>query len=72
MPKYGNLGIPKQQLGGNDISRLRAAGVLTDGEYAYVEGDFIVAENIKTQDKRILGPARELLVEGGTKRLLQG
>jgi len=31
-----------------------------------------MAENVKTQDRRVVGRAAELLTEGGTKRVLKG
>lgn len=69
---YSNFGNSRQLLGGMDIGKLKVKGILKDDEYAYVEGDVVMAENVKTQDKRVLGRAAELLTEAGTKRVLNG
>lgn len=69
---YGNFGSSRQLLGGADIGKLKLKGILQDEEYAYVEGDIVMAENVKTQDKRVLGRAAELLAEGSSKRVLKG
>ena len=45
---------------------------MRDEEYAFIEGDVVIAENVKTQDKRVLGRVSELLAESGAKRVLKG
>lgn len=62
----------RQLLGGAEIGRLKVKGLITEEEYAYVDGDLIMAENVKTQDKRVLGKATEILSESGEKRILKG
>jgi hypothetical protein len=69
---YNVSGQSRQLLGGADIEKLRNRGILKDEEYAYIEGNVIMAENPKTQDKRVVGKVSELLVEHGTKRVLNG
>jgi len=61
----------KQILRADQINELRAHKLINDSEYAYIAGDLLVAENIKTSEKRILGKAAEVLSESH-KRVLKG
>ena len=69
---YNTNGQSRQLLGGAEVGRLKNRGVLKEEEYAYVEGDMVIAENVKTQDRRLVGKATELLTESGAKRVLNG
>lgn len=69
---YNTSGNSRKLLGGAELGRLKNNGVLKEEEYAYLEGDMLIAENVKTQDKRLVGKAAELLSEGGAKRVLNG
>ena len=69
---YNTSGQSRQLLGGAEVGRLKNRGVLKEEEYAYVEGDMVIAENVKTQDRRLVGKATELLTESGAKRVLNG
>lgn len=69
---YNTSGQSRQLLGGAEVGRLKNRGVLKEEEYAYLEGDMLIAENVKTQDRRVVGKATELLTESGAKRVLNG
>lgn len=69
---YNVNGQSRQLLGGAELGRLKVKGLLSEEEYAYVDGDILVAENVKTQDRRVLGKVADLLTEGGSKRVLKG
>ena len=69
---YNTNGKSRQLLGGAEVGRLKNKGVLNEEEYAYVEGDVVIAENVKTQDRRLVGKVVELLTESGAKRVLNG
>ena len=69
---YNTSGQSRQLLGGAEVGRLKINGILKEEEYAYVEGDMVIAENVKTQDRRLVGKATELLTESGAKRVLNG
>ncbi len=69
---YNSFGASRQLLNGAEVGRLKLQGVIKEEEYAYVEGDVVMAENIKTQDRRVVGRAAELLTESGSKRVLKG
>lgn len=69
---YNSNGQTRSLLGGAELGRLKVKGLLTEEEYVYVDGDILIAENVKTQDKRVLGKAADLLTEGGSKRVLKG
>jgi len=61
----------KQILRADQMNELRAQKLINDSEYAYIAGDLLVAENIKTSEKRVLGKATEVLSES-QKRILKG
>lgn len=69
---YNSFGNARQLLSGAEVGRLKLNGTLRDDEYAYVEGDVVMAENTRTQDRRVVGRVAELLTEGGAKRVLKG
>lgn len=68
----GNFGSRKQLLTSKEIQSLKVLGLIKEDEYAFVEGDVVIGENIKTLDTRVLGKAADLLVESGAKRILKG
>ena len=49
------------------IAAMRAGGQITDQEIAIIEGDLIVAKNVVTEARRIIGKVGDILVES-TKR----
>ena len=59
-----------QQISSNQLQELREKGVLLPDEIAFISGDLIVAENVTTGGKRVIGD-NTLLTESG-KRLLKG
>lgn len=61
----------RQTLPANQLVFLRNKNLIDNEEYAYVAGDLLVAENVKTSAKRVLGPALEVLGES-KKRILKG
>ena len=63
--------MDKQMLQANQIADLRENGLLKEGEYAYLAGDLVIAEDVTSSNKRVLGRAAELLHEG-KKRVLLG
>ena len=55
----------------DQIAHLRQNSLLSKSEIAYIAGDLIVAENITTGEKRVLGEAETILTESN-KRVLKG
>ncbi len=51
---------------------LRANGTITNEEIAIQEGDLIIAKNVVTEARRIIGTANEILVESTNRRILKG
>jgi len=41
------------------IATLRAEGRITEQEIAFIEGDLVIAKNVVSEDKRILGKTVE-------------
>jgi len=61
----------KQMLQAEQITQLRQKGVINEREYAYIAGDLLVAENVTTAEKRVIGNAQDVLTEG-TRQVLRG
>jgi hypothetical protein len=61
----------KVLLSAQQLQLLRNAQTITSEEYAYVAGDLVVAENVKSGEKRVLGYKAAVLAEGN-KRVLKG
>lgn len=51
---------------------LRTDGTITDQEVAIQEGDLVIAKNVVTQERRIIGKVAEVLVENTQRRVLKG
>ena len=54
------------------IAAMRASGQITDQEIAIVEGDLIVAKNVVTEARRIIGSVGDVLVESTKRQVLKG
>lgn len=61
----------KVLLSAQQLQSLRNAQTITSEEYAYIAGDLVVAENVKSGEKRVLGYKAAVLAEGN-KRVLKG
>ena len=61
-----------QQVNDIELAALRERNVLSESEVAYTQGDLLVAMNVVTEEKRILGKANDLLTEASNKRVLKG
>jgi hypothetical protein len=60
-------------LNDSQLTKLRTTGVITDQEIALLEGDILVAKNVITEERRIIGNASDLISEGNdNKRVLKG
>jgi len=51
---------------------LRNRGLLSEHEVAYQAGDMVLAVNMLNEDRRVLGPAGEILLESTNRRVLKG
>jgi hypothetical protein len=54
------------------IVAMRASGQITDQEIAIIEGDLIVAKNVVTEARRIIGKVSDTLVESTKRQVLKG
>jgi hypothetical protein len=54
------------------ITKLRETNRINSEEYAFIAGDLLVAENVKTSEKRVLGQAADVLSESNNRRVLKG
>ena len=65
-------GDHKMSITNDQISAMRASGQITDQEIAIVEGDLIVAKNVVTEARRIIGKVGDVLVESTKRQVLKG
>ena len=62
----------KMSITNEQIAAMRAGGQITDQEIAIVEGDLIVAKNVVTEARRIIGKVGDILVESTKRQVLKG
>ena len=67
-----DTGDLKMSISNEQIAAMRASGQITDQEIAILEGDLIVAKNVVTEARRIIGSAKDVIVESTQKRVLRG
>ena len=67
-----NTGDLKMSITNEQIAAMRASGQITDQEIAILEGDLIVEKNVVTEARRIIGSAKDVIVESTQKRVLRG
>jgi predicted RNA-binding protein len=62
-------------LNNEQIASLRQEGHITESEVAFVEGDLVIAKDVVTESKRIIGKTNELNVvteNVNQRRVLKG
>jgi len=59
----------KKQISKEQLEELRTSGQLASDEIAWISGDLVVAENVITNQKRIISETKNLFEQ---KRLLKG
>lgn len=57
---------------GDQLQELRSTGTISDNEIAILEGDLLLAKNVLTQERRIIGKAKDIITENTKKRVLKG
>jgi uncharacterized membrane protein YebE (DUF533 family) len=67
-----NTGDYEMSITNEQIAAMRADGQITDQEIAIVEGDLIVAKNVVTEARRIIGKVGDILVESTKRQVLKG
>ena len=67
-----NTGDLKMSITNEQIAAMRASGQITDQEIAIQEGDLIIAKNVVTEARRIIGSANDVLKESTQRRVLKG
>ena len=56
-----------------NLDSLRSTGLINENEIAFIEGDILLAKNVVTEERRIIGKATDVLNESsGNKRILKG
>ena len=64
--------MSEQIISGTQLQLLRSAGTISEKEIAILEGDILLAKNVLTQERRIIGKAGDVLQENTQKRILKG
>ena len=64
--------MSEQIVGGSQLQDLRNQKIITENEIAIVEGDLILAKNVLTQERRIIGKKSEVIKESNERRILKG
>ena len=54
---------------GDELQKLRINGVITENEIAILEGDLVLAKNVLTQERRIIGKTSDIITENNKKRI---
>ena len=67
-----NTGDYEMSISNEQIAAMRASGQITDQEIAIQEGDLIIAKNVVTEARRIIGSANDVLTESTQRRVLKG
>ena len=67
-----NTGDYEMSVTNEQIAAMRAGGQITDQEIAIIEGDLIVAKNVVTEARRIIGKVGDILVESTKRQVLKG
>ena len=61
----------REMLTSQQLTNLRERGLISEQEFAYIAGDLLVAENVTSNEKRVVGESN-ILSESNNKRLLKG
>ena len=59
-------------LSDEQIANLRNQNILNPGEFAYLAGDLVIAENAVTGERRIIANSSLLSEDSGNRRILKG
>ncbi len=62
--------MTEQQISTNQLKSLRDQGFIVKDEIAFFSGDLVIAENVLTGQKRVLGEKN--ILEENSRRLLKG
>lgn len=65
------MSIHKNQLTAEQLEALRSRALISGNEVAYITGDLLIAEDVLTNNKRVVGEST-LISEGTNRRVLKG
>jgi len=58
---------------GDQLVHLRTSGLISENEIALIEGDLLLAKNVITEERRIIGKSSDVINENtNNKRILKG
>ena len=60
----------RQNLTSQQLADLRSRGLISEQEFAFIAGDLLVAENVTTNEKRVVGETH--ILSESNKRILKG
>ena len=64
--------MSEQVVESTQLQALRAEGIISEKEIAILEGDILLAKNVLTQERRIIGKVNETLKENSRRKILKG
>ena len=64
--------MSEQIVGGTQLQDLRNQKIIKENEIAIIEGDLILAKNVLTQERRIIGKKSEVIKESNERKILKG
>lgn len=65
------MSMHKKQLSADQLDALRTRALISSNEVAYITGDLLIAEDVLTNNKRVVGESA-LISEGANRRVLKG
>ncbi len=65
--------MTSQTLNESQLIQLRNSGLISEDEIALIEGDILLAKNVLTEERRIIGKSSDLIKENAdNRRILKG
>tara|TARA_B100000214_G_scaffold352012_1_gene306886 strand:+ start:823 stop:1020 length:198 start_codon:yes stop_codon:yes gene_type:complete len=65
--------MTSQAVNESQLIQLRNSGLISENEIALIEGDILLAKNVLTEERRIIGKSSDLIKENtDNRRILKG
>tara|TARA_E500000331_G_C17007889_1_gene605027 strand:+ start:185 stop:382 length:198 start_codon:yes stop_codon:yes gene_type:complete len=65
--------MTSQAVNESQLIKLRDSGLISENEIALIEGDILLAKNVLTEERRIIGKSSDLIKENtDNRRILKG
>ena len=65
--------MSEREITGHQLTSLRNEGIISEFEIAIIEGDLLLAKNVVTEERRVIGKSADVINENtSNKRILKG